>query len=195
MIILGLTGSIGTGKSTVAQWLKELTIPVYEADSVVHNLFLNDQPLIKEVGLLFPDSLISEKIDRKKLASIALSHSESLKKLEAIVHPRVHQTQKTFLDFHKAMATPLVVLEVPLLYEKGYEAICDYVIVMTCLTETQKYRALLRSDMTEEHFTTIRLNQLPDHEKIRRAHYTLNSEESKDEVFRKLQFILNEIKY
>jgi len=193
MIILGITGSIATGKSTVVEWMKDRSIPIHEADAVVHDLFLNDQQLIKKVGVLFPKSLNKDKIDRRKLADIVFTEQEHLKKLEAIVHPRVYQIQKAFLQSHQAMNTPLVVLEVPLLYEKGYDKICDYVIVMTCNPETQKHRTLLRPGMTEERLAAIRSAQISDEEKINLADYVLNSEDPKDQVFQKLHLILKEI--
>ncbi|MBL0941616.1 MAG: dephospho-CoA kinase [Alphaproteobacteria bacterium] len=193
MIILGITGSIATGKSTVAAWLNERSIPVFEADAVVHDLFLSDQQIIKKVGVLFPESLKDGKIDRNKLADIVFTKQEYLKKLETIVHPRVYQIQKNFLKSHQTMRTPFIVLEVPLLYEKGYDKICDYVIVMTCNPETQKYRTLLRPGMTEDRLKKIKSAQMPDKEKFNRADYVLNTEEPKGHVFQNLSLILKEI--
>lgn len=193
MIILGITGSIATGKSTVVAWLNDRSIPVHQADTVVHDLFLNDQQVINEVVALFPESLKNGKIDRSKLANVVFTKKECLQKLEAILHPRVYQIQKAFLEYHQAMSTPFVVLEIPLLYEKGYDKICDYVIVMTCNPDTQEHRALLRPGMTKMRLQAIRLAQMPDKEKFNRADYVLNTEESKDKVFQKLNFILKKI--
>lgn len=194
MIILGLTGSTGTGKSTVVRRLKELAIPVHEADEIVHGLLSEDQRVIQDTARFFPQSLSNGRIDRAKLAALVFINRQNLKILEEIIHPRVQKARNKFLGRHKAAGTHLVALDVPLLYEKGYDGICDAVIVMTCLKETQRRRILMRPGMREEYLAVLASQQLPDEEKIKRADYVLDSEEPEDQVFKKLDLILKDVK-
>ncbi len=176
MIILGLTGSIGMGKSTTANMFLDAGIPVYDSDAAVHALY---QPAGKAVDKLedaFPGVKNQEgSIDRQKLSAYVLKDSAAMKKLEAIVHPLVFETRLKFLDEHKAKGTDIVVFDIPLLFETGSDAFVDKILVVTAPAEIQKQRVLGREGMTEEKFSAILAKQMPDKQKRERADFIIDT--------------------
>lgn len=165
------------GKSVTASLLKNLGVPVHDSDAAVHFALSPKGGAFGDVVNIFPEvwDKKSQTIDRKKLGQIVFADSEKRKKLEAIVHPHVWASQKEFLRLAKNSSAPLVVLDIPLLYETGAEQRCDEVIVVTAPAFIQRQRVLSRPGMTEERFQSILKNQVPDSEKRKRANYIIHT--------------------
>lgn len=173
MFTIGLTGSIGMGKSTTAEIFRSLGAPVYDSDKAVHDLY--DSEAVPEVGDLFPSCLRDGKIDRAKLAERVLSDPQALKRLEAIIHPLVQARKTSFLQAQAARGARLVVLDVPLLFETSGDRNVDLVLVVSAPTSVQKARVLARPGMTAEKFDAIIAKQMSDAEKRRRAHVVVDT--------------------
>lgn len=173
--VLGLTGSIGMGKSATAAMFRARGVPVHDADACVHTLYGPGGAAASAIGAAFPGTLAPDgAVDRAALRTIVLGEPERLRRLEALVHPLVRQARDDFLAAHEA--APLVVLDVPLLFETGGEAGCDAVAVVTAPAEVQRARVLARPGMTEEAFTQILAKQMPDAEKRRRADFLIETD-------------------
>ena len=191
MLLLGLTGSIGTGKSTTAKMFAAQGIPVNDADQVVHELYAGEAvPLIEAA---FPGTTADGKVDRALLARQLIDNPEGFKRLEAIVHPLVRQKEVAFLEQERAKGTPAVLLDIPLLYETGGESRLDKVIVVTCSPETQAERVLARPGMTEEKFKSILARQVPDAEKRQRADFIVDTEQGMEAARAQVRDILTEL--
>jgi dephospho-CoA kinase len=173
MILLGLTGSIGMGKSTTSAMFREAGVPVYDADAAVHRLYAG--PAVTPIGSVFPDAIVGARVDRAVLSQIILADSTALPKLEAIVHPLVATSRRAFLNQCIARAAPGCVLDVPLLFETGGDKSVDVIVVVSAAADVQKQRVLARADMSAEKFSAINAKQLPDAEKRRRAHYIVDT--------------------
>ncbi len=187
MFILGLTGSIGMGKSTAADMLRRLGVPVHDADAVVHRLLASDRQVRAEIAARFPDVVQGESIDRQALGAAVFADPAARKDLEAILHPRVRASAKRFLRRHAMARAPLVVLDIPLLYETGGEANVDAVLVVTAPRFLQARRVLSRPGMSIERFNGILASQLSDYEKRRRADYVVETGLGKAYTYRRLQ--------
>ncbi|MBR0557648.1 dephospho-CoA kinase [Ciceribacter sp. L1K23] len=173
MIRLGLTGSIGTGKSTTARMFAEEGLPVNDADEVVHQLYCGEAvPAVKKA---FPESVLDGCVDRQILSGLLAKNPARFHELEAIVHPLVVQKEREFLLFQKAAGADIAVLDIPLLFETGANQRVDKVVVVTCDPETQRHRVMARPGMTEEKLRMILSRQMPDEEKRRRADYVIDS--------------------
>jgi dephospho-CoA kinase len=173
MIVLGLTGSIGTGKSTTAAMFQDLCVPVHDADATVHDLYRTDA--VAPVAERFPEALKDGVIDRKALSAVLAQAPERFRELEAIIHPLVRAREKAFLDAQRRNGSALVLLDIPLLYETGGEKRVDKVVVVTCDPETQRQRVLARPGMTAEKFELILSRQMPDAEKRRRTDFLIDT--------------------
>ena len=178
MIIVGLTGSVASGKSTVAGWIRETGIAVHDADAAVHSLLEADGQAVVEIIAVFgPDIVASDGgIDRKKLGEHVFANPVDRERLESILHPRVRQDRDQFLRAQQRLGSQIVVLDVPLLYETGGDGLCDYVIVVYAGENTIRHRALSRPGMTAEKLSGILATQLPASEKFQRADFTLDSD-------------------
>ena len=178
MKIVGLTGSIATGKSTVANWLSQLGIPIHDADAVVHQLLSAGGKAVQPIMDFFGPNVgsIETGINRKEIGDLVFAAPERRQQLEAILHPMVHCQRNKFLADHFNAKTPIVVLDVPLLFETGTEAYCDYVIVVHARMDTVISRALSRPGMTMEKLTGILASQMSMDEKMRRADLCLNTD-------------------
>ncbi len=187
MFILGLTGSIGMGKSTAADMLLRLGVPVHDADAAVHALLASDPAVRAEIAVRFPDAVAGDTIDRHALGSMVFSDPAARKDLEAIVHPRVRVAAKRFLRIQAMAGAPLVVLDIPLLYETGGEASVDAVLVVTAPGFLQAQRVLSRPGMSAERFSGILASQVPDSEKRRRADYIVETGLGKAYTYRRLR--------
>ena len=173
MIILGLTGSIGMGKSTTAKMFAEKGVPVNDADAVVHALYQNEA--VAPIEAAFPGTAKAGSIHRAELSRQLAKDPALFKVLEAIVHPLVRDKERVFLDHHRAAGAPLVVLDIPLLYETKGEDRVDAVAVVTCDPQIQRERVLKRRGMTEEKFALILSRQVPDREKRAKADYIIDT--------------------
>ena len=172
-LILGLTGSIGMGKSTTSGLFAALGVPVNDADAVVHALYRGEA--VAPVEAAFPGVTVNGAVDRARLGQILARDPSGFQRLEAIVHPLVRAHEAAFLAEHRARATPLVVLDIPLLFETGAENRVDRIVVVTCAPEIQKERVMQRPGMTEEKFALILARQVPDAVKRDGADYIIDT--------------------
>jgi len=173
MFIIGLTGSLGMGKSTTAKFFAEEGVPVHDADATVHYLYEGDAtPLIEAA---FPGTTRGGKVDRVKLAERVVGDRAAIKQLEEIVHPLVRAEEERFLAAAEAKGTKIVVLDIPLLFETGGDKRCDAVVVVSAPAEVQRQRALERPGMTEERLQGLLAKQVPDAEKRARADFVVDS--------------------
>ena len=173
MVVIGLTGSIGMGKSTTAQFFAEAGVPVHDADSAVHRLYSGQAaPLIEAE---FPGVSDAKGIDRDKLAKRVLGDPEALRRLEGIIHPLVRREEARFLDEAERAGAPIAVLDIPLLFETGADRRVDAVVVVTAPPNIQRERAFRRAGMTEEKFQVLLAKQMPDAEKRRRADFVVDT--------------------
>jgi len=189
MIVIGLTGSIGMGKTTTAKLFAAEGIPVLDSDAVVHDLYSAEAvPMIEAA---FPGTTISGTVDRLELGNILRENPANFSKLEAIVHPLVRERQEAFLRKAREENQNFAVLDIPLLFETGAETRVDKIVVVSCAPEIQRQRVLSRPGMTEEKFEMILARQMPDNEKRRRADFIIDSgngvEAARDQVREILQ--------
>ncbi|MGN6466460.1 MAG: dephospho-CoA kinase [Rhizobiaceae bacterium] len=191
MIILGLTGSIGMGKSTTARMFAEAGVPVHDSDETVHRLYSGKAaPLVER---RFPGTTVDGVVDRDRLAKAVFGNAAALKELEDIVHPLVRQDEERFLEEQRARGTPLVVVDIPLLFEVGAESRVDRIAVVSAPAEIQRRRVLSRPGMTEARFEAILAKQLPDAEKRRRADYVIDSGNGLEPARRQVERIIGEL--
>jgi len=173
MIVLGLTGSIGMGKSTTAKMFADAGVPVHDSDETVHRLYAGKAAPLVEAA--FPGTVKDGVVDRTLLARQVLGDAEALKKIEAIIHPLVRADADAFLAKHRAAGAPLAVLDIPLLFETGGRNRVDKVAVVTAPADIQRERVLARPGMTEEKFASILAKQVPDAEKRRLADFIIDT--------------------
>ena len=176
MIKLGLTGSIGMGKSTTASMFSARGVPVYDADAAVHQVYAPGGAAVKAVSEAFPDVLDAQGgIDRSKLRERVVGDSEAMKRLEQIIHPIVSGLQVSFLEKTASQGAEIIVLDVPLLYETGGDKRVDYVVVVTAPEDVQRERVLARGQLTPAQLGEILTRQLPDKEKRQRADFVIDT--------------------
>ena len=175
MILIGLTGSIGMGKSTTAAMFREAGVPVYDADAAVHDLYDEGGAAVGPVGAAFPGVVKDGRIDREALRQAVLGKPDELKRLNAIVHPLVGQDRVGFFADAEAGGADMVVLDIPLLFETGGHARMDAVVVVTAPAEMQRERVLARPGMTPERLDAILAQQMADAEKRARAHFVVDT--------------------
>ncbi|MGD9921591.1 MAG: dephospho-CoA kinase [Pseudorhodoplanes sp.] len=191
MIILGLTGSIGMGKSTTARLFAEEGVPVHDADAVVHALYEGEAAPLVEAA--FPGTTRDGKVDRALLAQAVVGNPDAMKRLETIVHPLVAQARDRFLARARADGAPVVVLDIPLLFETGGEKRVDAVVVVSAAPEIQRQRVMERPGMTAEKFEALLAKQTPDAEKRRRADYIVDSGHGIEPARRQVRDILAKV--
>ena len=173
MFVLGLTGSLGMGKSTTARFFAEAGVPVHDADAVVHRLYEGEA--VAAIEAAFPGTTVAGKVDRSRLAARVVDNPEALRKLEAIVHPLVSAAKERFLGEARALGAKVVVLDIPLLFETGGDQKVDAVVVVSAPTEVQRQRVLERPGMTGEKLDALLARQTPDSEKRRRADFVVDT--------------------
>ena len=194
MVILGLTGSIGMGKTTAAGMFRYLGVPVYDLDAAVHTLLGPGGEAVAAVRNAFPDAVIHGAVDRKLLGEKVFGDPDSLKNLESILHPLVRQVRGTFIKQAAARREHIVVLDFPLLYETDGAKVCDAVIVVSAPRFLQEARVLARDGMTRAKFTGVLARQLPDYEKRRRADFIVPTGLGRALTLRRLKQIIRLIK-
>jgi dephospho-CoA kinase len=175
MIVIGLTGSIGMGKSTVAAMFADEGAPAFNSDDVVHALYAPGGAAVGPVGEAFPGVVRDGAIDRAALSAQVVNNDEAIARLERIVHPLVRQAQAEFLEANRDVGVGAVVLDIPLLFETGGSALVDKVVVVSAPAKVQRARVLGRPGMTEEKFEALHARQLPDAEKRARADFVIDT--------------------
>lgn len=191
MIVLGLTGSIGMGKSTTAQMFAEAGVPVHDSDEAVHRLYAGEAaPLIEAA---FPGTVRNRVVDRTELSRHVLGNAAALKKVEAIVHPLVRADANAFLERSRAAGAAIAVLDIPLLFETGGRGRVDKVVVVTAPADVQRERVLARPGMTAEKFEAILAKQVPDAEKRRLADYIVDTGQGLEPARAAVQAIIDDL--
>jgi dephospho-CoA kinase len=190
MIILGLTGSIGMGKSTTAKLFAEAGVPVYDADAAVHRLYEGEAAAAIEAA--FPGTTAQGKVDRARLSRRVVHDPAAMKRLEGIVHPMLGASRQRFLDEAERSGAQVAVVDVPLLYETGGEKRVDAVVVVTTTPEIQRERILGRENMSDEKLDAILARQLPDLEKRKRADFVVDTSQGLDPVRARIRDILDQ---
>jgi dephospho-CoA kinase len=191
MKILGLTGSIGMGKSTTAKLFAEAGVPVYDADATVHRIYQGEA--VPAIEAAFPGTTFEGKVDRAKLSAKVVRDPAAIQRLEQIVHPMLRSYHQKFLDDAEQAGAPVVVMDVPLLFETGGEKRVDAVVVVTTAPEVQRERILARGTMTAEALEAIMARQLPDAEKRQRADFVVDTSHGLDPVRGRIRDILAEV--
>jgi dephospho-CoA kinase len=190
MIILGLTGSIGMGKSTTAKLFAEAGVPVYDADSAVHTLYEGEA--VPAIEAAFPGTTVDGRVDRNRLSAQVVHDPSAIKRLEQIVHPMLGASRQRFLQDAEQSGAPVAVVDIPLLFETGGEQRVDAVVVVTTTPEIQRQRILARDNMTGEKLEAILARQLPDAEKRKRADFIVDTSQGLDPVRARIRDILSE---
>jgi len=190
MIVLGLTGSVGMGKSTAAAMLRQLGVPVHDADVAVHRLLAPGGAAVPAVASAFPGTAVGGGIDRALLGKQVFGDAAALRRLERILHPLVRKSEQRFLKRARARRAPLVALDIPLLFETGGEKRCDAVVVVSAPAFLQRARVLARPGMSEERLRAILAKQVPDAEKRRRADFVVTSGLGRAPTFRGLRRVV-----
>ena len=191
MIILGLTGSIGMGKSTTAKLFAEAGVPVYDADASVHQLYEGEAAPAIEAA--FPGTTSDGKVDRQKLSARVVHDPAAMKQLEQIVHPMLSASRQRFFQDAEQSGAPVAVVDVPLLYETGGEKRVDAVVVVTTSPENQRARIMARGTMTPEALDSILARQLPDAEKRKRADFVVDTSHGLEPVRAQIRDILQQV--
>lgn len=190
MIVLGLTGSIGMGKSTTAKLFAEAGVPVYDADAAVHRLYEGEA--VPAIEAAFPGTTANGKVDRVRLSACVVHDPAAMKKLEQIVHPMLGASRQQFLHDAERSGAPVAVIDIPLLFETGGERRVDAVVVVTTTAKLQRERILARPNMTEEKLQAIIERQMPDAEKRKRAHFVVDTSHGLDPVRVQIRDILDQ---
>jgi dephospho-CoA kinase len=191
MKILGLTGSIGMGKSTTAKLFAEAGVPVYDADATVHRVYQGEA--VPAIEAAFPGTTADGKVDRARLSAKVVHDPAAIQRLEQIVHPMLRSYHQKFLEEAEQAGAPVVVMDVPLLFETGGEKRVDAVVVVTTAPEVQRERILARGTMTAETLDAILARQTPDAEKRRRADFVVDTSHGLDPVRARIRDILAEV--
>jgi dephospho-CoA kinase len=180
--IIGLTGSIGMGKSATAQMFAEAGAAVYDADAAVHRLYARGGAAVAPVAAVFPEAITDGGVDRATLAALVLGDANKLKQLEAIVHPLVRMEQMAFIQSARDNGYAVAVLDMPLLFEGGGDRFVDAVVVVSAPADMQSARVLARPGMTAEKFAAILAKQMPDADKRARAHFVIDTGQGFDQA-------------
>lgn len=194
MIILGLTGSIGMGKSTVGKMFAKEGAPVFDSDAAVHKLYATGGAAVAPVEAAFPGVARDGAIDRTALSARVVGNEEAIGRLEAIVHPLVRQAQAEFLQSNRDAGMPVVVLDIPLLFEGGGAKLVDKIVVVSAPAEMQRARVLARPGMTAEKFEAILARQTPDAEKRARADFVIDTSGAFEDTRAQVRAVLDALR-
>lgn len=192
MIRIGLTGSIGMGKSTTAKLFAEQGVPVNDADQVVHELYAGSA--VAAIESSFPGTAQNGVVNRTELSRQLALHPERFKELEAIIHPLVRERERAFLECQQSLGQDIVLLDIPLLFETGAENRVDVIVVVSCEADLQRQRVLARPGMTAEKFDLILSRQMPDSEKRKRADFVIDTGQGIEEARRQVTQVLKTIR-
>ena len=190
--IIGLTGSIGMGKSTVAQMFVEEGVPLFDADAAVHQLQGRGGALVDAIEALFPGTTTSDGVDRQKRGAAVLGDPAALQRLERLIHPAVAEMRQAFLETYRDQ--PLVLFDIPLLFEKGGAEGVDHIVVVSAGAEQQRARVLARPGMSEERFEQIKMLQMPDSDKRQKADSVIDTSVPHAETRQQVQKLVQKLK-
>lgn len=190
LVVLGLTGSLGMGKSTTARLFAEAGVPIHDADLTVHRLYAGEAAPMIEAA--FPGTTDANGVNREKLAKYVLGDANALRRLEAIVHPLVRREEQRFLDAAQKQGAAVALLDIPLLFETGADSRVDAIVVVSAPPRLQRARAFERPGMTEQKFRTLLAKQLPDAEKRRRADFIVDTSGGLDSARAQVHAILRQ---
>jgi dephospho-CoA kinase len=194
MKIIGLTGSIGMGKTTTSAMFAQLGVPIWDADSAVHRLYDVGGAAVKAVAALFPSALSDNgTINRADLAKLVLNDPDQLKKLEAIVHPLVGKDRSDFMSAARDNGTKIAIVDVPLLFETGGDVYVDKVVVVTCAPELQRQRVLARPGMSSQKFEAILARQTPDAAKRAKADFIITTDVGLDDTRQQVRHVYDQL--
>ena len=191
MFVLGLTGSLGMGKTTTARFFAEAGVPVHDADATVHRLY--EGAAVKAIEVAFPGTTADGKVDRVKLAARVLDDAAALKRLETIIHPLVQEAERRMLAEAEARGEKIAVLDIPLLFETGGDRRVDAVVVVSAPSDVQRTRVLERPGMTTARLEAILAKQMPDEEKRRRADFVVDTSQGFDAARAQVRAILDAV--
>ncbi len=194
MIVVGLTGSIGMGKSTASAMFRQLGVPVYDADAEVHKIFAKGGAAVSAIAAAFPEAIVDDAVDRTVLSRLAVDDPSVFKTLETIAHPIVRAIQEDLIRAMCLRRAPLLVLDIPLLFETGGERRCDLALVVSAPGYLQAQRVLARADMTAEKFHAIVARQTPDADKRRLGDVVIPSNRGKAAEFRQIAGLVRAIR-
>ncbi|WP_273788778.1 dephospho-CoA kinase [Bartonella sp. ML70XJBT] len=192
MKIIGLTGSIAMGKSTVAVFFKQAGVPVFSADEAVHQLY-KSEPAVSLITHIFPNVIEDGKINRQKLSKILIGDKKKLQILEKIIHPLVQKKEEEFIETARQQEKKLVVLEIPLLFETNGEKRVDSVVVVSTTRAIQKARVMIRQDMNEEKFSFIDARQMSDEEKRKRADFIIDTGKDLENTRKQVLYVIKNL--
>ena len=191
MLVLGLTGSIGMGKSTTAQLFRDAGIAVFDADAAVHMLYRG--AAVPHIQNRFPDVIVHGVVDRAELAQAVIGNTEAMADLERIIHPLVRNAELDFIESQREAGSKLIVLDIPLLFESGADTLCDKVLVVTAPAEVQRDRVLARPGMTPEKFEDLLGRQMSDAEKRAKADFIVVTDKGIEDARQQLSKILQKL--
>ncbi|WP_373088183.1 dephospho-CoA kinase [Sneathiella sp.] len=194
MIHIGLTGSIGMGKSTVASMFESLGIPVYDADAEVHKLYAKGGAGVEHLRNTFPAAVVDDAVDRKLLGELVVGNEAEIKRLEQIIHPLLADGRAAFFKAAEAAGHDIVVFDIPLIFETRGEDRVHKIVVVSAPHHVQKARVLERPGMSDEKFEAILARQMPDAEKRERADYIIDTDIPMEETFAQVKAIVEELK-
>ena len=192
--IIGLTGSIGMGKSTVGKMFEAEGIPVYNVDAEIHKLYQKGGEAVEPIGAVFPEAIVDGRVDRPTLSKLVVGDDAAIKKLERIVHPMVGAHRARFLEKMAADGHDMVILDVPLIFETGGEANFDKIVVVSAPGHLQRERVLAREDMHAEKFEAILSRQLPDAQKRDRAHHVIDTGCPEAETLQQVKDLIGDLR-
>jgi dephospho-CoA kinase len=195
MLVIGLTGSIGMGKSTVAEMFRKLGTPVYDADAEIHKLYMEGGAAVEPIRKQFPEAVENNRVVRAKLSKLVVGKEEEIRKLEAITHPLLGKGRADFFASAEKAGHRIVVLDVPLIFETGGDRNFDKIVVVSAPKDVQRERVLAREDMTEEKFEAILARQTPDAEKRKRADYVINTNCPQEATLEQVRALLKDLKH
>ena len=193
-LLIGLTGSIGMGKSETAKMFVRLGIPVYDSDAAVHRLYEPGGAAVEEIATVFPGTVHDGRVDRTALSKRLAGDETAFKKLESIVHPLVAEENRKFLALAQADGADMVVQDIPLLFETGGHTRMDAVVVVSAPAHIQRQRVLERAGMNEEKLDQILSRQMPDTEKRAKAHFVVETDKGLDHAFTQVKAIVEALK-
>lgn len=191
MLVLGLTGSIGMGKSTTAKLFRKEGVAVFDADAAVHYLYSG--VAVPQIGKRFPDAIQHGVVDRSKLAAAIIGNTEALADLEKIIHPLVRSAELEFIQRHREAGSKLVLLDIPLLFESGGDALCDKIVVVMAPADVQRERVLMRDGMTPEKYDGLLARQMSDADKRAKADFIVFTDKGIDDARQQVQKILKKL--